>query len=74
MFIGPGSLLGTWENSLTLLKVCPVNTDKVEIKCMGFVGGKTPPEPKRFVHYTLAFGILNEIKLMFMHFPQSKHG
>ena len=73
-FIGLGSSLGTGEDPLTLLKVCPVNTDKAEIKCMGSIGGKTPTEPKRFVHYTLAFDTLNEIKLMFMHFAQSKYG
>ena len=32
--------------SHTLLKVCPAHKDKVEIKCMGSVGGKTPTEPK----------------------------
>ena len=26
----------------TLLEVCPSHKDKVEIKCMGSVGGKTP--------------------------------
>jgi hypothetical protein len=26
----------------TLLEVCSTHTDKVEIKCMGSVGGKTP--------------------------------
>ena len=26
----------------TLLEVCPAHKDKVEIKCMGSVGGKTP--------------------------------
>jgi hypothetical protein len=26
--------------------VCPAHKDKAEIKYMGFVGGKTPTEPK----------------------------
>ena len=30
----------------TLLEVCPAHKDKVEIKCMSSVGGKTPTEPK----------------------------
>ena len=30
----------------TLLEVCPTHKDKVEILCMGSVGGKTPTEPK----------------------------
>ena len=30
----------------TLLEVCPSHKDKVEIKCMGSVGEKTPTEPK----------------------------
>jgi hypothetical protein len=29
-----------------LLEVCSSHEDKVEIKCMGFIGGKTPIEPK----------------------------
>ena len=32
----------------TLLEVCSAHKDKVEIKCMGSVGGKTPTEPKLF--------------------------
>jgi hypothetical protein len=31
---------------LHLLKVCSAHKNKAEIKCMGFVGGKTPTEPK----------------------------
>ena len=30
----------------TFLEVCPAHKDKVEIKCMGSVGGKTPTELK----------------------------
>jgi hypothetical protein len=30
----------------TLLEVCSIHKDKVEIKCIGSVGGKTPIEPK----------------------------
>ena len=32
----------------TLLEVCSAHKDKVEIKCMGSAGGKTPTEPKLF--------------------------
>ena len=50
MFVSPGlSLVGFWgiDNLLhILLKVCPAHKDKEEIKCMGFVGGKAPIEPK----------------------------
>ena len=47
MFISLGySLVGTGEDSLTLLKVCPAHTDKAEIKCVGSVGGKTPTKLK----------------------------
>jgi len=47
MFIGLGhSLVGTREDSLTLLVVCPAHTDKAEIESMGSVGGKTPIKPK----------------------------
>ena len=37
----------------TLLEVCPAHKDKVEIKCMGTVGGKTPTEPKLYSSLTL---------------------
>jgi hypothetical protein len=29
-----------------LLKVCSAHKDKVDIKCIGSIGGKTPTEPK----------------------------
>jgi hypothetical protein len=32
-----------------LLEVCFAHNDKVEIKCMGSVGGKTPIEPKHYI-------------------------
>ena len=35
--------------SHTLLEVCSAYKDKVEIKCMGSVGGKTPTEPKLYL-------------------------
>ena len=35
-----------------LLEVCPACKDKVEIKCMGSVGGKTPTEPKVCLFYS----------------------
>ena len=36
----------------TLFKVCPAHKDKVEIKCMGSVGGKTPIEPKLYLFFS----------------------
>ena len=36
----------------TLLEVCPAHKDKVEIKCMSSVGGKTPTEPKLFLFFS----------------------
>jgi len=49
-FTGPElSLLEIRESTAfphTLLKVCSAHKDKVEIKCMGSVGGKTPTGPK----------------------------
>jgi hypothetical protein len=35
-----------------LLKVCSAHKDKVEIKCMGSVGGKTPIEPKLYPFFS----------------------
>jgi hypothetical protein len=32
--------------------VCPACKDKVEIKRMGFVGGKTPIEPKLYSFFS----------------------
>jgi hypothetical protein len=36
----------------TLLKVCPAHKDKVEMKCMGSIGGKTPTEPKLYLLFS----------------------
>ena len=36
----------THDGTSLLLEVCPAHKEKVEIKCMGSVGGKTPTEPK----------------------------
>ena len=36
----------------TLLEVCPTHKDKVEIKCMGSVGGKTLIEPKFYSFFS----------------------
>ena len=36
----------------TLLEVCPTHKDKVEIKCMGSVGGKTLIEPKLYLFFS----------------------
>ena len=43
--------------------MCSAHRDKVEIKCMGSVGGKTPIKPKIYL-FSLAIGTLNMIKLM----------
>jgi len=36
----------------TLLEVCPAHKDKVEIKCIGSVGGKAPTEPKLYSFFS----------------------
>ena len=46
----------------TLLKVCYTHKDKVEIKCMGSIGGKTPKEPK-LIYSSLTLGISNHVKV-----------
>ena len=49
------SLVKIWgidELLHTLLEVCPAHKDKVEIKCMGSVGGKTPIEPKLYLFFS----------------------
>jgi hypothetical protein len=46
------------------LKVCSDHNDKVEIKCMCSIGGKTPTEPKLYIFSFLALGTLNYIRLM----------
>ena len=47
----------------TLCLKCPAHKDKVEIKCMGSVGGKTPTEPKLYSS-SLTLSTLNKMKLM----------
>ena len=42
--------------------MCPAHKDKVEIKCMGSVGGKTPTEP--IFYSSLTLGTWNKMKLM----------
>ena len=42
--------------------MCSAHKDKVEIKCMGSVGGKTPTEPN-FIYSSLALGSLNHDKV-----------
>ena len=64
------SLVKIWgidELLHTLLEVCPAHKDKVEIKCMGSIGGKTPTEPKLYPS-SLTLSTLNKMKLMFMCF------
>ena len=43
-----------------LLEVCSTHKDRVEIKCMGFVGGKTPIEPK-LIYSSLILGTSNHV-------------
>jgi hypothetical protein len=51
----------------TLLEVCAARKDKLEIKCMGSVGGKTPTEPKLYLlFYNL--GHMEQDKVDVMHF------
>ena len=45
----------------TLLKVCSAHKDKVEIKCMGSVGGKTPIEPKLYLLFFSSPGTSNHV-------------
>jgi hypothetical protein len=53
------------DSSTFLLKECPALTDKVEIKCMGSVGGKTPTEPKDLFILSLTLDTLDKTKLIF---------
>ena len=46
--------------------MCPAHTDKAEIKCMSSAGGKTPTDPKSFVHYSLPLGTLNETESIYV--------
>ena len=46
----------------TLLEVCSAHKDKIEIKCLGSVGEKTPTQPKLYLFF-LALGILNHDKV-----------
>ena len=50
----------------TLLEVCPAHQDKVEIKCMGSVGGKTPTEPNLCLFFSLALGTSNHVMVDIM--------
>ena len=46
-----------------MLEVCPAHKDKVEIKCMGSIGGKHQ-QNQNFIYSFLSLGTLNKIKLM----------
>ena len=50
----------------TLLKVCSAHKDKVEIKCMGSIGGKTPTKPKLYLLFFSSLGTLNHVKVDIM--------
>ena len=52
--------------SHTLFEVCPAHKDKVEIKCMGSVGGKTPIKPKLDLFFSLALGTSNYVTVDIM--------
>ena len=39
--------------SHTLLEVCSGHKEKVEIKCMGSVGGNSPTEPKLYLFLSI---------------------
>ena len=42
--------------------MCSAHKDKVEIKCMGSIGGKTPTEPKLYLFiFSLALGTSNHV-------------
>ena len=43
-----------------LLEVCSAHKDGVEIKCMGFVGGITPAEPK-LIYSSLTLSTSNHV-------------
>ena len=40
--------------------MCSAHKDKVEIKCMGSIGGKTPTEPK-LIYSSLTLGTSNHV-------------
>ena len=43
--------------------MCSAHKDKVEIKCMGSVGGKTLTEPKLYLFFSLALGTSNHVTI-----------
>ena len=49
----------------TLLEVCSAHKDKVEIKCMGSVGGKHQ-QNQNFIYSSLALGTLNHDRVNVM--------
>jgi hypothetical protein len=49
--------------------MCPAHKDKVEIKCMGFVGGKTPTKPK-FYSFFFNFRHMEQDEVDVMRFVQ----
>ena len=53
-----------------LLEVCSAHEDKVEIKCMGSVGGKTPTEPKLYLFFSNLRHIEQDDKVDAMCFVQ----
>jgi hypothetical protein len=53
----------------TLIEVCSVHKDKVEIKCMGSVGGKTPTKLEIYLSSNLGHN-----KIDIIHIVHSYHG
>ena len=47
-----GESINSTPHTHTLLEVCPAHKGKVEIKCMGSVGGKTPTKPKLYLFFS----------------------
>ena len=46
--------------------MCSAHKDKVEIKCMGSVGGKTPIKPKLYLFFSLTLGTSNYVTVDIM--------
>jgi len=46
--------------------VYSAHKDKVEIKCMGSVGGKTPIKPKLYLFFSLTLGTSNYVTVDIM--------
>ena len=64
-----------WVRSFhLLLKVYPAYKDKVEIKCMGSVGGKTPTEPILYSFLSILEHIIQDKLMLYVLFISNKGG